>query len=723
MMKDIMMNQLGTRTQALLSIIVGWIAVVAVSVSPLSAEQIRNETESQPWWDQEKIRFFWGCWYHLPNAGVPMEEVMKNLSQIGATVFVERHWLNLDHARLARKYGIRYFGVLSAGPGGIAVQQTSWLPARFKKELDVRWWVNEKGITHMGKDPKYPCPLCKPVYEAWFLAPVLEAAESGLVDGMHMDWEAYADWVELPGKKPGPCYCDDCFGQFLSRKTQRADLPKSERYKWLEAQGQVKEYREVFDQRREQMYRGFAQRIRQVKPQFVFSMYHGRVTPLSRGLHTDDVPVLIVDPSHYYDHHTRPWWEIPRSYHRKHGMRHIGGSWDNSLFGGQPESGISASQWMYEVAVNMDGYWMWFEQELTPSDWRAFWIANRRIGATEAKVGKFLLAGKQDLHFVTPVEWSGNPAFERRIILRTYHLEDEHLVHVNNVDLDLPIQVRLRFPRLSENTRWTVRDPMSDLAYVHDGDRRLWSAQQLARGMTISLEKRSELFLRLSPEGRDRGQKTAGVITSQEISPMPDHPEGERQDPEDRTPTGRERLAYLKTESLGFLGNHCREIGQRHSRHGCRRQEPPAAAAAQGIPLVTGLVSRRHPHRFLSLCQRTRADLRDERRRDRGPQSQPEQLLRQVTGLVSGRSDDRLRVGPGRGLGDLRDGPGGRATETADRECRRGPGARLVSGWPLARVRERARGGSGHIRDERRRNRLPTGHKTAGSRPEAHVVA
>ncbi len=49
---------------------------------------------SEQWWRQEKTRFFWGQWGHLlPESyrkpGPPMEELLKKLSQIGATVFVE----------------------------------------------------------------------------------------------------------------------------------------------------------------------------------------------------------------------------------------------------------------------------------------------------------------------------------------------------------------------------------------------------------------------------------------------------------------------------------------------------------------------------------------------------------------------------------------------------------------------------------------------------------
>jgi len=540
------------------------VCVVMLLVGSLSRceGQSSSEAASGPWWEQEKIRFFWGCWYHSTDAGIPMEQVMKNLSQVGATVFVERHWLNLDHARLAHKYGIRYFGHLSVSSQECANQRAARMPARFLPKVKMRWSVNEEGRAYSirwGEEYlEYTCPLYKPLYEAWFLNPILEAVQTGLVDGFHMDWEpyAYGDW-----DFSGACYCDDCFGQFLKKKAIDATVPKADRYKCLEERGLIEEYQEDFDQRREEMFREFARRIHQINPEFVFSAYHARVTPLSRGLHTPEVPFFMIDSAGYYENHTRPWWESSYAYHHKLGMRHIAGSWDNSLFGGQAESVVSASQWMYESAINTDGYWMWFQEEFPPDLWRAFWIANRRIGATEQKVGKFLLEGEQDIHFVTPLEWSGSPELGQAIIQRTHHLDGEHLVHVNNVDADRPVQVRLRFPRLPGNSWWTVRDPISDLAYVHDDNQAIWSAEQLAEGIMVSLEKRSELFFHLSPAGSEEHREATRVIASQQIRSMPDHPPTEGSAPAGSAPGGQERLAYLVTENLGYLGSPVRAIG------------------------------------------------------------------------------------------------------------------------------------------------------------------
>jgi len=342
---------------------------------------------------------------------------------------------------------------------------------------------------------------------------------------MHIDWEYYNGRGEA-----AVCYCDDCFGVFLKAKGVELDqpVPKDQRYAWLEDRGLTDEYEATFRRRRTEMFRGFAQRIRQVKPGFIFSGYNiwdpwVNNIPVARGLHAPEAPFIVVDSRHYFEDHTRPWWESLQAYFHKLGFLRVAGSYDNSFFGGQPESNVGAPQWMYDAAINSDGYWLWFEEELTPAAWRSFWIANRRIRATEAQVGQFLLDGEQDTRFVTVVEWSGNPEFDRKIIQRTYHLGGEHLVHVHNVDTDRPMRLRLRFPRLPAESRWIVTDPLADLTYVHDGGRVIWTGHQLRKGIGLCLEKRSELVVKLAPVRGAVPSRPAATIASDESKPMPSH--------------------------------------------------------------------------------------------------------------------------------------------------------------------------------------------------------
>jgi len=504
-------NGLTVVGQIVLAVILTLLLAVAGAAQPSS-----SESSSKPWWKQEKIRFFWGQWKHLEKAGVPWEETMANLSRAGATVFVdsiagweEPNRYDPDRARLAHKYGIHYFGALFV----TTLHQ-------FAAEMQAPHAVGEQGEWPGGW--YHPCPLHRPLYEQWFLEPMLEAARSGLVDGFHMDWEEYGGRGEA-----GICYCDDCFAAFLKRKKLQVEeeVPKEQRYQWLQKRDLVDDYEQVFEERRTEMFSDSARRIHQAKPDLVFSGYGYFMmdNPIRSGLHTPQVPFFVVDHRHYFEDHTRPWWESYQTHLQKLGFLRIAGSWDNSFFGGQPESNSSAPQWMYDAAINSDGYWLWFEEEPTPDVWRSFWIANRRIRATEAKVGQFLLDGKQDIHFVTPVEWSGNPELDRKIIQRTYHLDDEHLVHLHNVDTDRPMRLRLRFPRLRAESRWVVTDPMADLTYAHDGGKIIWTGQELRDGIGLCLEKRSELFVKLAPAESALPSRPAATIASDEVRPMPSH--------------------------------------------------------------------------------------------------------------------------------------------------------------------------------------------------------
>jgi len=391
--------------------------VIAVMLTLLVAAAVaaqpgNTESSSEPWWTQQKIRFFWGQWgpYGDPELNaLSTEQLMKNLSQVGATVFVRWHGgregapvFDQDQARLAHKYGMRYFAILFL-QNFVEFLEDMKGPVRLSVDREGNTYTGGGGAAYLPTVVKLPCPLYRPVYEEWFLKPILEAAQTGLVDGLHMDWEPYAGCREA-----GVCYCDNCFGTFLTAKGLELEqpVPKDQRYAWLEGQGLTDEYEAMFSQRRTEMFRELAQRIRQVKPDFIFSGYDvfAYAPEIARGLHSPDAPFFFIDDRPYYDGHTRPWWRSMQTYCKNQGYLRIPGTTSHALFGGQPQSDVSASQWMYEAAINSDGYWMLFGQELTPDMWRSFWIANRMIQATEQKVGDFLLSTTRSSS--APIIWA-----------------------------------------------------------------------------------------------------------------------------------------------------------------------------------------------------------------------------------------------------------------------------------------------------------------------------
>ena len=526
----------------------------AVAVAVLHSSFLIAATEDQkvqsPWWKQEKIRFLWGQWSRFRTAGVPMEEVFDNLSRVGATVFVEddarvtgdHPGFRMARARLARERGIRYFGAIYSA--GLAERG---------QEMNAPPAVTATGDHYRGygafSDSSMSCPLYEPLYHEHLLKPMLEAAATGCIDGMHLDWEPYGR------PEPGMCYCHECFSAFLRSRglDSNEDILAASRHPWLQERRLLRQYEKHHQRRRLEMFSMIRDRVHDIKSDFVFAGYHVNNWAMRAGLHCAQAPLFVVDQRHYWEDGARPWWQSYYDHEHKLGYIHIAGSYNITFFGFQPETQASAAQWMYDAAVNTDGVWLWFEEEFGPEMWRSFWSADRRIRATEQHVGKFLLQGLQDRHFVVPINWSGDPQLARKIIQRTYHLGQEHLVHVNNVDTDRPVQVRLRFVRLAADSRWIVRDPMSGLTYTRDDNEAIWNGRQLDEGILVSLENRSDLFLQLSPPNGGESPRPHATLGGQLAPQMPDHPQPEASVMDASAPAGQRRLVYTRTEDMGYL--------------------------------------------------------------------------------------------------------------------------------------------------------------------------
>ena len=538
-------------------------------VAGAAAQAGNSDSTNEPWWTQQKIRYFWGQWsrhrvklednsamYRTrlkdnPAAYLALTEgLMKNLSQVGATVFVRYRpryhsgdIFEPHQARLAKKYGMRYFAITYLHT--MAGEVNAHCP-------DMRVSVDHEGNPYGGKRYGFlPCPLYRPAYEKWFVEPALRAARSGLVDGLHMDWEFYGARSEAR-----TCYCDDCFGTFLNAEALETEesVPNDQRYAWLEERGHTDEFEAKFKERRAEMYRSFVKRVRQVKPDFIFAGYGVlRYAPeIVPGLHSADIPFFMIDSRHY-DFPDR-WWESIHAYCKKQGYLRIAGCFNWSLLGNQPQMSSSMAQCLYDLAINSDGFWPWMEEELTPDAWRAFWIANRKLGATEQKVGDFLIHGKADTGFVTTVEWTGDPNLDDKIIQRTLHLDDRHLVQVNNVHDDWPVRVRLRFGRLPAGSHWLVRDPIAEASYVRENRQAVWTAQQLREGIVVSLPKRSELFIELKPAAPGETAPEGSFLLSDEDTTMPEHPAGEARLPRAKHDGNEGLLAVTVSELLSYGG-------------------------------------------------------------------------------------------------------------------------------------------------------------------------
>jgi len=496
---------------------IGVVLALVMMVAVVSA----NAAQKAPWWKQQKIRFMWGCWglagtdksVDWVGRAVP-REVFRNVALSGATTFADTWIYSAAHARMAKEFGMRYFAPthlahMTDKPGG-------------------RTWINEDG-QEVAKYPGTPghlhrCPLDEFVYERWLAGDEKVAGmREGIIDGITIDWES---------TEAGICYCDDCFTKFLESQSSKAGPPeKAKRFSWLKEHNLVEAYEGNFHKRRVAMFTSIRKKLQKVNPNLLFASYNvlqPRLVDFMQAMCTPEKPFIVLDARHYQNDDRKPWWESFGVRLKQDGYIYIPGGWSNSLFGSQP-SQVSAARWMYETSINEDGVWMWFEHPLTDDNLRAYAAADRDIRAVQQKVGKFLFNGKSDPNLVTVVEWTGRPELEKAVIHRSYSLGEEHLAHLNNVDADWPLRARVRFPRLADGQRWTVRDPLGDLCYTQDGKSVVWTTAQLRAGVVVAMEARSDLFLHVSPvRGNPRVDPNA-LIYSREIDDLPEHADAAKQ--------------------------------------------------------------------------------------------------------------------------------------------------------------------------------------------------
>ncbi|MBB76876.1 MAG: hypothetical protein CMJ75_20415 [Planctomycetaceae bacterium] len=491
--------------------------LIGLVVAATALAQGACADDEPPWWNKEKIRFMWGQWSRIEGDGVPLAKVMENLAAAGATVFVEdgppdwRRAFVPERLDACRKHGLQHFGLVKVANAVFAAKNTK---ARLALDRGGRnsFEAKEKGepawIAWADWAPAYvACPFDEPTLEEWLVKPALKAAEQGSA-GLLVDWEPYATGMDSAGSLL--CYCDDCFGNFL-RRTNLAEkptaVPPGKRVQWLRAEGLWDGYLQVLHTRYKDVFRGIASRVRKIRPDFIFSHYcpfirpgwleNGwRVLAAIEGPNSPEAPSIFVDESHYYPHPTCPWWDLyTRDFHAM-GVKHIIGSYLAGWSGG-PATAVSLEQYIYEAAINSDGTWTWFDSPLRAAEYRVLRSANRRIAKVESKARDYLLRGKLDFTFACVVEHSGNPRLGENVLQRTYHLKDNHLVHVSNVNIDKPVTVTVRCPRLPDGTTWTVRDPISGIHYLRAGKKPLWSNEQLLGGISLDLGGRSDSWLLL----------------------------------------------------------------------------------------------------------------------------------------------------------------------------------------------------------------------------------
>ena len=524
------------------------------------AQEPRDDTA---WYGQQKIRFGWGQWHRHHSEGFSVDQVMENISRAGITVYVDRWVYGVEFAHAAKRHGLRYCGELS-------VYLASWKPGGITGRPAVsmlgqtHYQAREAGMKiHPGPKTLVPCPLDERIVREWFTKPCLEMVRSGVVDGCHIDLESYG-FTRFDKYGEYLCYCDHCFYTFLKDKSLEDEVDPAKRYGWLKKERLHYQYLANLRARIAAVYRAEAERIWGVKPDFIFSGYPGfspgeletswRIEGVARGLHRSETPFIMIDNSQYDVNHRSPWWDTSRNAVRRLGMLHILGTWTASMFGHNPTLDVSAEQWLYESAVSHDGHWVWFEHAWGPNDLRVQRAAHRRISAVESCIGELMLQGEQSHTFATIVVQSGDPALEEYVLATAYTIEDRHAVRVSNAHTDLPVEVRVRMPRLPQDSRWKITDAIADLHYTTAEDNVVWTAAELVDGIWLSMEKRSDIWLLLEPATGSIRDSGARPISGARLKGHKSRPKTEGATPSGVHVDGEFPIVYTKTNPLEYHG-------------------------------------------------------------------------------------------------------------------------------------------------------------------------
>ena len=437
------------------------------------------------------IRLGWTQWQHWTENTPPKggTDLLDGLANVGVNVFAD--WGPNETMGLhARKLGIRYYGVAASprlrGPTQqhkvrLAVDKYGMTcPEQFAKYVAEGGDPNKSWGFYGEGGPAYiPCPLAPLPWKQGFFDGLLAGAKAGWLTGFAFDVEPYGAY-KFDKPTDMLCYCDHCFALYRGTKAQVPDLPRKERFQWLEDKRLLVDYLTLLREHRSAMFKELAKPVREINPQFGFAVYPdfkvGEVRAdwglqsIAYGLHTEKAPFLVVDATPYWEDHLRPWWEQRHNAYRKAGFKHVLGSWD-AMMSSYPYMDVGAEQANYEFAMGSDGFWRWGERTFNPMDWRMFAQVNQRLRQREAKMGDFLLRGEFVYPFATVIEDTGDTHLERAIVAWTYRDGKRYLTRVTNGNVDFPVQVRVRFPRveakglyrLVERAGGVFRNPAADL--------------------------------------------------------------------------------------------------------------------------------------------------------------------------------------------------------------------------------------------------------------------
>jgi len=321
---------------------------------------------SLDWIHEQKIR---AAYFHRWSS----EEVPAKLAEAG---------FNTMHVQFCNGTGdFDKWAQLAAQNGLHFIASTWWsYPAHREEQHGTdcgigtryRGFVNAAGRVHT----RTVCPVDEQYWQDWIMPMFLDLAKLGKeygLDGITLDTELYGTAEPEGGGSygfyyfAGVCLCDHCFGDFLaSIKAEEtpADIPREQRYAWLQKHGQVKAYEARLKDKVQVLARQIEQKIHAIDPNLLlgFLNYYGTgdffFNGLRDGLKTPDRPVMIWTETPTYKMGYGP--HVDEQYERFKAIGdviYIPGLWLEA------HAPMSLSQQVHDLAMHSDGYWIYTQHK------------------------------------------------------------------------------------------------------------------------------------------------------------------------------------------------------------------------------------------------------------------------------------------------------------------------------------------------------------------------
>jgi len=192
---------------------------------------------------------------------------------------------------------------------------------------------------------------------------------------------------------PGPCYCDTCWGRFVSEHLEGVssqDVALLDRPDWVSANGLTGDYARWQELKVMGILQGIRERVREVAPGFLLgNLLDPESLPgLARGFGTPSMPALVFSELEYNGSIAGTHGRLEQLRNRGYPVWYVPGLWI------QPVTPPQLPELVAAVGPSSGGFWIWSSaafsadaggpyshaQGYTHDDyWQAFRLANDRL--------------------------------------------------------------------------------------------------------------------------------------------------------------------------------------------------------------------------------------------------------------------------------------------------------------------------------------------------------